>query len=53
MDKLKIKFNIKKPSDWGSLSIQAIYQSGGAYLLNNYYKYSLFACLQSVYSGLI
>lgn len=52
MDKIALNLNIKKPSDWGSISIQKINEFGGNSLLSLYYNGSLFTCLQSVYKGL-
>lgn len=51
MDDIATKLNIKKPSDWGKLTLQQIHQFGGASLLNTYYNDSIFACLQSIYTG--
>ena len=52
LGKLKIQLNIRKPRDWGKITIQEFEKSGGSSLLNGYYKHSLFACLESVYRGL-
>lgn len=50
LGKIKVKFGIKEPKDWGKIRIQDIKQMGGVSLLK-YYKGSLFRCLQSVYKG--
>lgn len=51
LEKLKIKFNIRKPSDWGNVKIQDVRDAGGSSLLSYYYNSSLFTCLRSIYKG--
>lgn len=51
MDSLALKLDIKKPSDWGKVTTQLLYESGASSILSNYYNGSLFACLKSVYPG--
>lgn len=53
LDDLAKKLNIKKPSDWGSITAQHVHELGGGTLISTYYKESLFRCLQSVYKGKI
>ena len=48
--KVKKKFNINEPQDWGKLSVRQFYKVKGGSLLS-YYKGSLFGCLKSVYTG--
>lgn len=50
LEKLKVKFQIREPSDWGKVTIQDINAHGGASLLK-YYQSSLFKCLQSIFTG--
>lgn len=45
-----MKLNIKNPKDWGKVTLHQLNELKGAGLLN-YYKGSLFTCLQSVYKG--
>lgn len=52
LDDIAKKLSIKKPSDWGKVTVQHFYDLGGSSLLNNYYNGSLHACLQSVYKGI-
>lgn len=52
LDELASKLKLKKPSDWGNVTIQQIHDFGGGSLLNTYYNDSIFACLQSVYTRL-
>lgn len=52
MDDLAVTLNIKKPRDWGNITLKQIHELGGGPLLNNYYRGSLFACLQSVHRGM-
>lgn len=51
MDGIASKVGIKRPSDWGQVTIQQVHQLGGGTLLNKYYNGSLFTCLESVYKG--
>lgn len=47
----KFILNLKNASDWGKVTYRQISEHGGAGLLVQYYKGSLFHCLQSVYKG--
>lgn len=49
---MKQRFQIKKPSDWGKVTIQQVEEAGGATLIKNYYESSLFKALTSVYPGI-
>lgn len=51
MDKAAIELHIKTPRDWGKITLSRFYDIGGGTLLSNYYKNSLYGCLQSVYKG--
>lgn len=48
---MKIKFNIRDPSDWGKVTLRDIRNSGGSSILS-VYEDSLFTCLQANYPGL-
>lgn len=50
LDEIVKKLDIKKPSDWGKVTVKRFFELGGSSLLN-YYNGSLFGCLQSVYQG--
>lgn len=52
LEDFAIKLNIKNASDWGKVTYRQISEEGGAGLLVQYYKGSLFNCLQSVYKGI-
>lgn len=51
LDEIAIKLNIKTISDWGKVSLQQFREHGGTGILN-YYNWSLFDCLKSVYNGI-
>lgn len=51
LDDIAIKLNIKKPSDWGKITLLQFIELGGGSVLTFYYHGSLFKCLQSVYKG--
>lgn len=53
MSSVAEELDVKKPSDWGRVTIESIKSLGGGALLNRYYKNSLFHCLQSLYTGLV
>lgn len=50
LDGIARKLNITNPKDWGKVQTLDVQLLGGTSLLNRYNN-SLFACLQSVYSG--
>lgn len=50
LDRMKIKFGISEPKDWGKVTVDEICKEGGSSLLLHF-KWSLFQCLQSVYKG--
>lgn len=51
MGDIALKLDIKKPSDWGAVSVDQIRELGGHLLIKSYYQGSLFQCLQSLYPG--
>lgn len=51
LDDLQVKLKIKKPSDWGKVTLIQVHELGGSYLLRQYNN-SLFRCLQSIYKGI-
>lgn len=51
MDEVAVKLDIKKPGDWGKVTLPTVYKLGAYSLINNYYDGSLFHCLQSIYPG--
>lgn len=52
MDTIALHLNIQKPSDWGKITSSRIFELGGVTMLKNYYKGSLFACLQTLYPSM-
>lgn len=50
LNNIALLLHIKNPIDWGKVTTQQFVELGGRSLLN-YYKNSLFLCLQSVYKG--
>lgn len=51
LDDVKMKYQIKEPSEWGKITIQDIRELGGGSFLSYYYNNSMFRCLTSVYPG--
>lgn len=52
LDALAIELSIKKPSDWGNVTIQQVKEYGGNALFSSYGD-SLLRTLKIVYSGLL
>lgn len=52
LDDVAISLNIKQPQDWGKVTKKRFFQLRGQPVLQ-FYDYSLFSCLQSVYTGCI
>lgn len=52
LDEIKMRFQIKSPSDWGKLKIKDIRNAGGNSILKHY-KGSLYRCVQFVYPGML
>lgn len=51
LDEVAKKLQLKKPNDWGKVTVRQVNKMGGGTLLTTYFNGSLFACLKSVYSG--
>lgn len=51
LDEIAKKLNIKKPSDWGKVTVQHLQELGGSAFMR-LYNDSLFTCLQSIYKGM-
>lgn len=53
MNEIANKLNIKKPNEWGKVTLRRIYELGGSSLLAGYFNNSLFSCLQATYQGML
>lgn len=51
MDQLSVTLEIKKPADWGKITVRQIHALGGNTLITHYYNGSLYSCLASIYKG--
>lgn len=50
LEKIKKRFNIQEPTDWGKVSVRELKNAGGESILRRYQS-SLLNCLKSVYGG--